>query len=91
MTIKLSSANKESLLGPAVVGVVCGIFAALATVAFNSDYGLAAYRGSPWPLWAITTAQALTAFAVVAAAVFAIFGVVPVMLSRIGASGRSDV
>lgn len=51
--MKLSHSERETLIGPAVVGIVVGIFVAVCTVAFNSEYKPA--TSSDW--WTISDAM----------------------------------
>jgi len=74
--MKISEIERETLTGPAAVGVAVGIFAALCTVAFNSDYG-----GAALPECRKVGGVMLSFFAGFLLA-FVPFGVAPVLLAR---------
>ena len=78
--MNLSADERQSLVGPAVVGCLFGLLAALATVAFHSEYGYPPGTAAGWTNLLIAGGLA---FASIAGGCFLVFGVAPVALSRI--------
>ena len=76
--MKFSQGERETLPGPAVVGVALGIIFAVCTVAFNSEYNAAALSG-----WAIIGNTWLISFGGFFLA-FVALGLVPVLVGRLG-------
>ena len=81
--MKISRIERDTLTGPAAAGVVVGIFAALCTVAFNSDYG-----GALVPEWAKVGDAMLSFFAGFFLA-FVPFGMAPVLIARVTSRSRN--
>jgi hypothetical protein len=81
--VALTKDEKQNLLGPLVIGIAFGAFAAFASVAFDSEYGPHLYADSQFSLITISVVHAVLAFSSVAVAVVLLFGVLPVMLPRI--------
>ena len=79
----LTKHEKQNLLGPTVVGIVFGVLAALASLAFDSEYGPHIYAKLQYSLTAISIAHAFVAFSVVTGGVVLLFGVLPIALPRI--------
>ena len=77
--MKLSESEYETLTGPAVAGVVVGIFFAVCTVAFDIEYKAAAL--SDWSTISDTMLSFLAGFLVA----FVPLGLAPVLIRR----GRS--
>ncbi|MFS2020000.1 hypothetical protein ACEN88_25890 [Massilia sp. CT11-108] len=75
--MKVSQRERETLTGPAAVGIVVGIFCAVFTVAFDSDYGEALASG-----WS-TTCDAILSLVAGFALAFVPFGLVPVLVGRV--------
>lgn len=74
--LKLSDTERETLMGPAAVGVIVGIVFALCTVAFNSDYKPPA--SSDWT----TLSDALLNFCGGFLLAFVPFGLAPALVAR---------
>jgi hypothetical protein len=81
--MKLIQSERETLIGPALVGVVAGIFLAICTVAFNSEYKAAASAG-----WSMASDVMLNFFAGFLVA-FVPFGLLPVLIGRIRSAAGS--
>lgn len=81
--MKLSKSERETLIGPAMVGSIVGIFAAVCTIAFNSEYGSVTL--SEWP----TARDAMLSFLAGLFLAFFPFGVAPVLIARFHAYGRN--
>lgn len=81
--MRLSKNEKQTLLGPLVIGVLCGAFAALASLAFDSEYGPHLYAGSPYSLTTISITNGVLAFVSVVGGIVLLFGVLPIVLPRI--------
>lgn len=81
--MKLSRSERETLVGPAVVGIVVGIFFAVCTVAFNSEYKPAV--SSDWS----TTSDAVLSFLGGLLLAFLPFGLAPVLIGRLRSSAGS--
>jgi len=75
--MNLSENERETLIGPAVTGVVVGIFCAVCAVAFNSEYTAAAL--SDWSTISDTILSFLAGFLVA----FVPFGLAPVLIGRL--------
>lgn len=78
--MKLSRSERETLIGPAAVGIVMGIFFGVCSVAFNSDYKPAASSD-----WSTISDAVLSFFAGVLLAFFP-FGLAPVLIGRLRSS-----
>lgn len=81
--MKLSRSERETLTGPAAVGIVVGVFFSACTVAFNNEYG-----GAPASDWS-TTGDAMLGFCAGLVLAFVPFGLVPVLVGRFR-SGAGD-
>lgn len=84
---KLTVEEKQSLLGPTVVGCLLGAFAAYAVFAFASEYQL--QSGASRNTWA-TAGEAILAFAVCTAGTVAVLGCLPVAVGRLRSRRDSD-
>ena len=83
---KLTTDEKQSLLGPTVIGCLLGAFAAYAVFAFASEYQLqGATDANAWA----TAAEAILAFVACVAGTVGILGLVPVIVGRVR-SQRSE-
>jgi hypothetical protein len=74
--MKSSQSERETLIGPAVVGVVVGILFAICNVAFNSDY-----KAAPSSGWS-TISDTMLSFLVGFLSAFVPFGLAPVLIGR---------
>lgn len=83
--MKFSHSERETLIGPAVVGIVVGIFFAVCNVAFNSEYKPAV--SSDWQI----VSDAMLSFLAGLLLAFLPFGLIPVLMGRLrsGAGGKS--
>lgn len=81
--MRFSQNERETLVGPAVVGIVVGIFFAVCTVAFNSEYKPAA--SSDWSTISDVMLGFLTGFFLA----FLPFGLVPVLIGRLKSGAKS--
>lgn len=83
--MKFLQSERETLIGPAAVGVALGIVLAVCTIAFNSEYNAAASSD-----WATVGDTALIFFGGFLLA-FVPFGLAPVLIGRIrlGAGKKS--
>ena len=84
---KLTVEEKESLLGPTVVGCLLGTFAAYSVFAFASEYQLQA--GTAATFWA-TAGEASLAFAICVAGTVGLFGFAPLAVGRLRSRRNSD-
>ena len=83
---KLTTDEKQSLLGPTVIGCLLGAFAAYAVFAFASEYQLqGAADANTWT----TTAEAILAFVASVAGTVGILGLAPLIVGRVR-SQRGD-
>jgi uncharacterized membrane protein len=78
--------EKQSLLGPTVIGCLLGAFAAYAVFAFASEYQLQGTTDAS--AWA-TAAEAMLAFMACVAGTVGILGLAPVVVGRLR-SPRGD-
>ena len=76
--MKLSSAEKQSLQGPLVVGCLVGAFVAYAAVAFNSEFQL---QGIPVSILQFVC-DALLGFLLSMFATVGLLGVLPIVIHR---------
>jgi RsiW-degrading membrane proteinase PrsW (M82 family) len=81
--MKLSRNERETLIGPAAVGIVMGVFFAVCTVAFNSEYKPAA--SSEWS----TISDVVLGFFGGLLLAFLPFGLAPVLIGRLSSSAGS--
>ena len=72
---------KQTLLGPAVVGVLLGLFVAFCSFAFDSEYGSKVHPQLQ-PVWLYSVVQALLWFVLAAGGVIIIFGVAPLLIAK---------
>lgn len=76
---KLTADEKQSLVGPTVVGCLLGAFAAYAVFAFTSEYALS---GAAQPTFWATVGEASLAFAVCVAGTVGLLGIGPLVVGR---------
>jgi len=76
--MKLSSSEKQALLGPFVVGCFVGVFVVYATVAFNSELRLNGDTVST----ARCIAEAVSGFVLSVLGTFGVLGAIPVAFHR---------
>jgi hypothetical protein len=81
--MRLSESEKETLVGPMVVGFPSGVLAALAVVGMDFDYGAHLYVTSPYSLTTIMVTHGILTFVAVAGGIVFLFGVLPIILPRI--------
>jgi hypothetical protein len=77
----LSTSDRQTLIGPAVVGVFFGALCGLADAGIHSEYGR-----NMKPLFPGVTsvvAEAFLSFVVVTLGTIAVFGVVPLLLKKV--------
>jgi hypothetical protein len=77
----LSKAERQTLLGPAVVGAVFGLLAGFADFGVALEYGRnmrPMYFGVHWPLL-----EALITFSLVSSGIAFLFGVMPLVVARV--------
>ncbi len=86
--MKLSPAEKQTLIGPLVVGCLLGVFCAYAVFAFTSEYRL--QNGDPIDKWQ-TAAEAVVAFLVAVVSTVGLLGVLPISVHRWREKGGSNV
>jgi Mg/Co/Ni transporter MgtE len=86
--MKLSPAEKQTLIGPLVVGCLLGAFCAYAVFAFASEYKL--QNGDSIDTWQ-TAAEAVFAFFVAAVSTAGLLGVLPIAVHRWRAKGGGNV
>jgi hypothetical protein len=77
---KLTVEEKQSLLGPAVIGCLLGAFAAYAVFAFASEY---AVQEATSPTFWATAGEASLAFAVCVAGTVGFLGLAPLAIGRL--------
>jgi hypothetical protein len=85
----LTKPERQNLLGPTIVGILFGLLAAFASVAFDSEYGPYIYAKAKYSLTTISIVHALVAFSAVAGGVILLFGVLPIAVPRILSRLRS--
>jgi len=83
--MKLLQSERETLIGPAALGIVVGIVFAVCTAAFNGEYKAPAFSG-----WATISDTMLSFFGGFSLA-FVPFGLAPVFIGRVrfGAGNKS--
>lgn len=86
--MKLSPAEKQTLIGPLVVGCLLGAFCANAVFAFASEYKL--QNGDSIDGWQ-TAAEAVAAFLAAVVSTVGLLGVLPIAVHRWRAKGGCDV
>lgn len=84
----LSPSEKQTLIGPLVVGGLLGAFVAYAVFAFASEYRL--QNGDSIDTWQ-TAAEAGFAFLVAVVSTVGLLGVLPISVQRWRAKGGSNV
>jgi Mg/Co/Ni transporter MgtE len=84
----LSPSEKQTLIGPLVVGCLLGAFCAYAVFAFASEYRL--QNGDSIDTWQ-TAAEAVFAFFVAAVSTAGLLGVLPIAVHRWRAKGGGNV
>lgn len=84
----LSPSEKQTLIGPLVVGSVLGAFVAYAVFAFASEYRL--QNGESIEKWQ-TAAEAVLAFLVAVASTVGLLGVLPIAVHRWRTKGGGNV
>ena len=89
-TSKITAEEKQSLVGPLVIGGLCGLLAVVAVVAFASEYRASLYQTSFLPFWLQVTGEALVAFVCVSGACVLAFGVLPVVIHRVASRAKPD-
>lgn len=77
---KLSVEEAQNLIGPAVIGVVIGSFAAYAVVAFASEYRVSG--DVCVSLWS-TVAEAILVFLSCVVGTISVFGLAPIVIGRL--------
>ena len=80
--MKITPSERETLLGPAVVGMILGVSVAICTVAFDSEYGEATL------LWQ----RVLNAFLSLLGGfllAFVPFGLAPMLIARLTQGNRN--
>jgi hypothetical protein len=81
--MKITPSERGTLLGPTVIGVLVGAFAAFCVVAFDSDYG------GTIQVWQRVVRAMLGFFGGFLLA-FVPFGLLPVLVTRLMRRNRSD-
>lgn len=88
IAMKLSPFEKQTLIGPLVVGGLLGTFVAYAVFAFASEYRL--QNGDSLDTWQ-TVAEAGFAFLVAVFSTVGLLGVLPIAVQRWRAKGGSNL
>ncbi len=86
--MKLSPSEKQTLIGPLVVGGLLGTFVAYAVFAFASEYRL--QNGDSIGTWE-TAAEAGLAFLVAVVLTVGLLGFLPIAVQRWRAKGGSNL
>lgn len=76
--MRLSSEERQTLLGPLVVGMLVGAFVAYAAVAFNSEFRLNGHSVSDFQL----VGEAVLGFVLSVAVTVGLLGVLPIAIHR---------
>ena len=84
--MNLSSGERQSLIGPLVVGCLLGAFVAFAIVAFYSEVSLQSGRVG----WVRVLAEAAIGFLLSVLCTVGSLGVLPVLLHRRSSKGSED-
>ena len=84
--MKLSSEERQTLLGPLVVGVLVGAFVAYAAVAFNSEFRLSGLPVSDLQF----IGEAALGFVLSVVATVGFLGVLPIAIHRKRARGKGN-
>jgi predicted Co/Zn/Cd cation transporter (cation efflux family) len=79
--LKMTPLAKQTLLGPAVVGVLFGLFVGCCSFAFDSEYS-AIVHPQLYPAWLYAALQAALWFTLTAGGVLFIFGVIPLLIAK---------
>ena len=81
--MKITQSERDTLLGPTVIGALVGVFAAFCVVAFDSDYG------GTIQIWQMVL-RALLGFFGGFLLAFVPFGLLPVLVTRLMRRNRSS-
>ena len=87
---EITAEEKQSLIGPLVIGGLCGLLAVVAVVAFASEYRASLYGTSVLPLWLQVTGEAVVAFLCVVGGCVLSLGVLPVVGHRVASRAKPD-
>jgi hypothetical protein len=79
--VPLTTSDRQSLIGPAVIGAVFGVLFAAAIAAVHSEYGV--HMEPLFPGVRSLVGEIFLTFASVAAAIFLIFGATPILLRKL--------
>ena len=88
--MQITTEEKQSLTGPLVVGCLFGLLAAVAVVAFASEYKASLYQHSFFPFWLQIAGEAAFAFLCVVAGCVLSLGVLPLVIHRSTSRARPD-
>ena len=81
--MKLSQSERETLIGPAAVGIVLGVLCGVITVALNSEYRTV--DSSAWS----TMSDAVLSFIAGLSVGFIPLGLLPVLIGRVASCVRN--
>jgi hypothetical protein len=84
--MRLSPSEKQTLLGPLVVGCLLGAFVAYAVTAFASEYRLQGIDPSPWQV----AAEAAVGFLVSVGGTVGVLGLLPIAIGRLRSKREGD-
>jgi hypothetical protein len=73
--------TKQTLLGPAVVGMVIGVAVSFGVFGFELEYGPHVHPAQQ-PAWLYALLQAALSFVIVVSATVVVFGVVPLLIRK---------
>ncbi len=79
--MKITQSERNTLLGPTVVGILAGAFSAFCVVAFDSDYG------GTMQVWQ-RVLRAVLGFSGGFLVAFGPFGLLPILVARLMQSSR---
>ena len=82
----VSTSERQTLLGPLVVGCLLGVFVASAVFAFASEYRLQGSGGNWWQI----AAEAVFGFIASTLATVGLLGLLPIAIHRLPSKGNSD-
>ena len=80
-SVPLRTSDRQTLIGPAVIGALFGALSALGVVAVRSEYGN--HMEPVYPGVTSLAAEAVLTFALVTAGILLTFGAVPLLIKRL--------
>jgi hypothetical protein len=88
--MRFTASERQSLIGPLVVGLLFGALAGLTTASFALEYGRYVHQESSLPVLAWVALEAGSAFALVAGSTFFLLGVLPLSIGRLSSRAAKN-